>query len=61
MKDFNGKVVVITGAGSGIGRATAIAFAGEGAELHIADIVEEGINSAVEEIKEMRQGISLCG
>jgi len=38
IKDFRGKVVVITGAGSGIGRATALAFAQEGADLVLADI-----------------------
>ncbi|MEC3979570.1 SDR family oxidoreductase [Amycolatopsis sp. H20-H5] len=35
---FAHKLVVITGAGSGIGRATALAFAGEGADLVITDI-----------------------
>jgi len=30
MKDFKGKVVVVTGAASGIGRETALAFAGRG-------------------------------
>ena len=41
IKDFRDKVVVITGAGSGIGRATALAFAGEGADLVLADIHNE--------------------
>lgn len=41
IKDFRGKVVVITGAGSGIGRATALAFAGQGADLVLADIQSE--------------------
>lgn len=53
MKNFKDKVVVITGAGSGIGKATAIAFAREGAHLHITDIVKEKIESAAEEIKAM--------
>jgi NAD(P)-dependent dehydrogenase (short-subunit alcohol dehydrogenase family) len=38
MKDFNGKVVVITGAGSGIGRALAQCLASEGARLALSDI-----------------------
>jgi NAD(P)-dependent dehydrogenase (short-subunit alcohol dehydrogenase family)/pimeloyl-ACP methyl ester carboxylesterase len=35
---FEHKLVVVTGAGSGIGRATALAFAAEGADLVITDI-----------------------
>ncbi len=38
MKDFNDKVVVLTGAGSGIGRALALKLAGEGARLALSDI-----------------------
>lgn len=37
---FDQKVVLITGAGSGIGRATALAFAREGAKVAVADIVD---------------------
>jgi NAD(P)-dependent dehydrogenase (short-subunit alcohol dehydrogenase family) len=39
-KRFDGKCVVVTGAGSGIGRATALAFAAEGARLIVSDIDE---------------------
>ncbi len=38
MKKFENKVCLVTGAASGIGRATAIAFAKEGARVVIADI-----------------------
>lgn len=40
--NFNGKTVVVTGAASGIGRATAEAFALAGARVVLGDINEEG-------------------
>jgi NAD(P)-dependent dehydrogenase (short-subunit alcohol dehydrogenase family) len=39
---FAGKVAFVTGAASGIGRATALAFAGRGASVVVADISEQG-------------------
>ena len=44
---FQNKCVVITGAGSGIGRATAIAFAKEGAQVIVGDINLNGANETV--------------
>ena len=38
MSRLEGKVVVITGAGSGMGRAAGILFASEGAKVVVADI-----------------------
>jgi NAD(P)-dependent dehydrogenase (short-subunit alcohol dehydrogenase family) len=46
------KVAVITGAASGIGLATAIRFAGEGAAVVLGDLNEEGGQSAVRQCKE---------
>ena len=48
--DFGDTLVSVTGAGSGIGRETALAFAREGAELVVSDIDEAGVKEAAAEI-----------
>jgi 3-oxoacyl-[acyl-carrier protein] reductase len=50
---LQGKVAIITGSARGIGKATAIKFASEGARVVIADIVLDQVNQAVEELKSM--------
>jgi len=47
------KVAFITGAGSGIGRATSIIFAREGARLLLADVAEAGGNETLRMVKDM--------
>jgi len=50
---LNGKNAIITGAGSGIGRASALLFAREGANLILADVNETNLRHVEEKIKSM--------
>ena len=49
-KPFGDNLVVVTGAGSGIGRATAAAFAAQGAEVVVSDIDEAGLAQTAAQI-----------
>jgi NAD(P)-dependent dehydrogenase (short-subunit alcohol dehydrogenase family) len=48
---FKGKVAVVSGAGSGIGRASALAFAREGAQVIVADVSVQGGEETVRLVK----------
>ena len=52
MEQLRGKVAVVTGAASGIGRATAEVFAREGMSVVLADIDEAGVEKAAAELGE---------
>ena len=52
---LEGKVAIITGAASGIGRATAILFAQEGAKVVVTDINDKGGTETVKLIKEEKK------
>ena len=54
---FAGKTVIVTGAGSGIGRETALRFAAEGAAVVVADLSEAGGHETVAQAKESGSAI----
>lgn len=50
-REFDGKVVIVTGAASGLGRATAYAFAAAGAKLALADIDGSGLEETATHVR----------
>ncbi|MDE0701971.1 MAG: SDR family NAD(P)-dependent oxidoreductase [Acidimicrobiaceae bacterium] len=56
MDELNGKVAVVTGGASGIGKAVALALAAESMKVVVADIEQPPLDSTVAEI-EMAGGV----
>ena len=50
--EFSGKVVLVTGAASGLGRAASLRFAAEGARLCLVDLNAEGLTETARRIGE---------
>ena len=51
-KRLNDKVTLITGAASGIGRATVMSFLEEGARVVASDVDREGLDSLIKECRD---------
>jgi 3-oxoacyl-[acyl-carrier protein] reductase len=59
--DLTGKTVIITGAGSGIGQATALLFAEAGADVIVPDVNLKGAEETVAQVKALgRDAIALA-
>ena len=62
MFDVSGQKILITGAGRGIGKGIALAFAEAGADVAVTGLTDTGVNQVVKEIKELGQdGLALTG
>src|SRR5262245_51243665 len=57
MREFEGKVAVVTGAASGMGRAYAERCAAEGMKVVLADIEAEELDLAVRELRQQERDV----
>lgn len=59
--DLTGKVAFVTGGGGGIGRASAMALAGLGADIAVLDVIPERCEAMVRAVEALgRQGLGIC-
>ncbi len=60
MERFEGKVVFVTGAASGIGRATALRLASEGASVYIVDVAMDGLEETAKSCEEAGAAVAFA-
>lgn len=58
-QNFEGKVILITGGASGMGRATALYLAARGASLSLADLSSDGLDETVRLSNEAGHGAQI--
>jgi len=58
MRRFDGKVAFVTGAAAGIGRATALRLASEGASLYLVDLAKEGLEETAKQAEALGAAIA---
>ncbi|TQK18602.1 NAD(P)-dependent dehydrogenase (short-subunit alcohol dehydrogenase family) [Microbacterium sp. SLBN-154] len=56
---FTDRTVLITGAGSGLGRATAVRLASEGANLSLVDVSKDGLDATVQAVRDVAPDATL--